>query len=38
MGVLPFGKNGFRRRRAREHAEAHLMEATLHLTTKGDLE
>ncbi|CAM9263170.1 unnamed protein product, partial [Ectocarpus fasciculatus] len=38
MGVLPFGKNGFRRRRAREHAEAHLMEATLHLTKKGDLE
>ncbi|CAN0406987.1 unnamed protein product [Ectocarpus sp. 13 AM-2016] len=38
MGVLPFGKNGFRRRREREHAEAHLMEATLKLTTKGNLE
>ncbi|CAN0273184.1 unnamed protein product [Ectocarpus sp. 13 AM-2016] len=37
-GVLPFGKNGFRRRRAREHAEAHLMEATLTLTNKGNLE
>ncbi|CAM9356562.1 unnamed protein product [Ectocarpus sp. 4 AP-2014] len=38
-GVLPFGKNGFlRRRRAREHAEAHLMEATLKLTNRGNLE
>ncbi|CAN0143104.1 unnamed protein product [Ectocarpus sp. 4 AP-2014] len=37
-GVLPFGKNGFRRRRAREHAEAHLMEATLKLTNRGTLE
>ncbi|CBN76941.1 hypothetical protein Esi_0024_0074 [Ectocarpus siliculosus] len=38
MGFLPLGKNGFRRRRAREHAEAHLGEATLSLTTKGNLE
>ncbi|CAM9276944.1 unnamed protein product [Ectocarpus sp. 8 AP-2014] len=38
MGFLPFGKNGFRRRRTREHAEAHLGEATLSLTKKGNLE
>ncbi|CAB1111627.1 unnamed protein product [Ectocarpus sp. CCAP 1310/34] len=37
MSALPFGKNGFRRRRAREHAEAHLMEATLKLTNRGTL-
>ncbi|CAN0288241.1 unnamed protein product, partial [Ectocarpus fasciculatus] len=37
MGFLPFGKHGFRRRRAREHAEAHLGEATLSLTKTGNL-
>ncbi|CAM9811564.1 unnamed protein product [Ectocarpus sp. 12 AP-2014] len=38
LGFLPFGKYGFRRRRAREHAAAHLGEATLKVTNKGDLE
>ncbi|CAB1102984.1 unnamed protein product [Ectocarpus sp. CCAP 1310/34] len=38
LGFLPFGKHGFRRRRPREHAAAHLGEATLSVTNKGDLE
>ncbi|CAM9244403.1 unnamed protein product [Ectocarpus sp. 12 AP-2014] len=38
LGFLPFGKHGFRRRRAREHAAAHLGEATLSVTNKGNLE
>ncbi|CAN0362453.1 unnamed protein product [Ectocarpus fasciculatus] len=38
MGFMPFGKHGFLRRRAREHAEAHMGEATLSITKKGDLE
>ncbi|CAM9661484.1 unnamed protein product [Ectocarpus sp. 4 AP-2014] len=38
LGFLPFGKHGFLRRRAREHAAAHLGEATLSVTNKGDLE
>ncbi|CAN0402266.1 unnamed protein product [Ectocarpus sp. 8 AP-2014] len=38
LGFLPFEKHGFRRRRAREHAAAHLGEATLSVTNKGDLE
>ncbi|CBJ28248.1 hypothetical protein Esi_0097_0021 [Ectocarpus siliculosus] len=38
MGFLPFGKHGFLRRRAREHAEAHVGEATLSITKKGGLE
>ncbi|CAN0312885.1 unnamed protein product [Ectocarpus sp. 12 AP-2014] len=38
VGFLPFGKSGFRRRRARDHAEAHLGEATLSLTKKDNLE
>ncbi|CAN0166526.1 unnamed protein product [Ectocarpus sp. 4 AP-2014] len=37
FGFLPFGKHGFRRRRAREHAAAHMGEATLSVTNKGDL-
>ncbi|CAN0470069.1 unnamed protein product, partial [Ectocarpus sp. 8 AP-2014] len=36
MGFLPFGKHGFLRR-AREHAEAHMGEATLSITKKGGL-
>ncbi|CAN0364474.1 unnamed protein product [Ectocarpus sp. 6 AP-2014] len=38
LGFLPFGKHVVRRRRAREHAAAHLGEATLSVTNKGDLE
>ncbi|CAM9915899.1 unnamed protein product [Ectocarpus sp. 6 AP-2014] len=38
LGFLPFGKHGFRRRRARERAAAHLGEAALSVTNKGDLE
>ncbi|CAM9475654.1 unnamed protein product, partial [Ectocarpus sp. 8 AP-2014] len=38
LGFLPFGKHGFRRRRAREHAAAHSGEAALSVTNKGDLE
>ncbi|CAM9407729.1 unnamed protein product [Ectocarpus fasciculatus] len=38
LGFLPFGKHGFRRRRARAHAAAHIEEATLSVTNRGDLE
>ncbi|CAN0053691.1 unnamed protein product, partial [Ectocarpus sp. 12 AP-2014] len=38
MGFLPFEKHRFLRRRAREHAEAHMGEATLSITKKGGLE
>ncbi|CAM9982319.1 unnamed protein product [Ectocarpus fasciculatus] len=38
MGLFPFGKRGFLHRRALERAEAHLWEATLELTDKGDVE
>ncbi|CAN0252449.1 unnamed protein product, partial [Ectocarpus sp. 13 AM-2016] len=37
MGFMPFGKHGFLRRRAREHAQAHMGEATLSITKKGGL-
>ncbi|CAM9692827.1 unnamed protein product [Ectocarpus sp. 8 AP-2014] len=38
MGLLPFGKRGFFHRRALERAEAHMWEATLEITDKGDVE
>ncbi|CAB1119823.1 unnamed protein product [Ectocarpus sp. CCAP 1310/34] len=37
MGFMPFGKHGFLRRRAREHVEAYMGEATLSITNKGGL-
>ena len=36
-GWLPFGKNGFRRRRAREHARKHFGEVGLTITDRGVL-
>ncbi|CAM9897456.1 unnamed protein product [Ectocarpus sp. 6 AP-2014] len=37
-GWMPFGKGGFLRRRAREHAKAHMGEVNLYVTNRGHLE
>ncbi|CAN0039474.1 unnamed protein product, partial [Hapterophycus canaliculatus] len=38
MGFFPYGKHGFRERRAREHALAHLGEVTLTIDREGTVE
>ncbi|CAM9131182.1 unnamed protein product [Pylaiella littoralis] len=38
MGWMPFGKDGWRQRRARENAKAHLGEVTMTITSRGILE
>ncbi|CAN0314440.1 unnamed protein product, partial [Scytosiphon promiscuus] len=38
LGFLPYGKHGYRRRRALQHASAHLGEAELTVDARGTVE